>query len=80
LITNTWPIERGPVATVVVVASVLAGLDCSDDGFADGFDDDEHAPNTTTHVTIAASLFTTEACRREPDLGNRAVVPVAVRG
>jgi hypothetical protein len=76
LITNTWPIERGPVATVVVVASVLAGLDC----FDDCFDDEEHAPNTTMQLTIAASLLITRAWRREPDLGNRAVVPVAVRG
>jgi len=64
---------------VVVVASVLAALDCSAGGFAEGFDDDEHAPKTM-QLTIATSLFTTEAWRREPDLGNRAVVPVAVRG
>jgi hypothetical protein len=31
-------------------------------------------------LTIAASLLITRAWRREPDLGNRAVVPVAVRG
>jgi hypothetical protein len=59
--TNTWPIERGPVATVVVVAAVLVGLDCSAAGFAEGFDDDEHAPKTTMQLTIAASLFTSEA-------------------
>jgi len=46
---------------VVVVTAVLAGLDGSVEGLADGFDDDEHAPKATTQLTIAASLFTTEA-------------------
>jgi hypothetical protein len=46
---------------VVVVAAVLAGLDCFADGFDDGFDDEEHAPHTTTQATVAASLLITRA-------------------
>jgi hypothetical protein len=58
LITNTCPIERGPVAIVVVVTSVdalVAGATVV--GGDDCFEDDEQAPRTRAQLTIVTRVL-----------------------
>jgi hypothetical protein len=56
--------ERGPLATVVVVTAEVGG----EVGVVVDVDfDDEHAPTTTTQQAMAVSPLTEGACRREPD-------------
>jgi hypothetical protein len=58
LITNTCPIDFGPLGTVVVVAgddAVVAGAAVVEG--ADCFEDDEQAPNTKAQLTIATRVL-----------------------
>ncbi len=58
--------ERGPLATVVVVTAEVGG-EVEVGVVVDVDFDDEHAPTTTTQQAMAASPLTEGACRREPD-------------